>query len=339
MTDQHSESHGTLTGDLAAGGLPTAGRNNPLVTDAYGVKLEAFEGPLDLLLFLIRKNEVDIYDIPVATITAQYLAVLNQVRLLDLEGASDFVLMAATLMKIKSQMLLPREVMPDAEDGEADPRQELVRRLLEYQQFKEVAEWLGVQGLEQRDVFARGRGAEEGEDGEMVLHQVSLFDLLAVYKHVLDNVPRAIVHRIVEEKITIEECIDLVLGELERRSRLRFYDLVSGQSRETMVATFISILELLKSQRIKVQQSWPFEEIWIERRTQESGELGIRTALTDAAGGGRGSEPEPVDQRPPEPEEGTATDPGNGHGTAPGSWPADEGDGPVTDGDEDGEVT
>ena len=294
MTDQHSgpASHsgpapqpdGPTWADAHGPALPPAERRNPLTAEPHGVVLDVFEGPLDLLLFLIRKSEVDIYDIPVATITNQYLAVLGQVHLMDLEGASDFVLMAATLMKIKSQMLLPREVMPEVEEGQGDPRQELVRRLLEYQQFREIAERLGVQGLEQRDVVPRGRAPEESADGQTALRQINLFDLLRVYKHVLDNVPSSLVHRIVEEQVTIEACIELVLGELERRSRLRFMDLVSGQTREAMVATFISILELLKLQRIVVQQARPFDEIWIESRSEESSGVGDRTDHTGEAG-------------------------------------------------------
>jgi segregation and condensation protein A len=234
--------------------------------DAYGVNLDVFEGPLDLLLYLIRKSEVDIYDIPVAHITAQYLAFLREVHLLDLESAADFILMAATLMKIKSQMLLPRDIEgEDLDEGLGDPREELVRKLLEYQQFKEIADWLSDQGTEQRDVFKRPGGLpEDAEDAE--LQPVSLFDLLKVYKHVIDHVPQAAVHRIVEEEVAIDECIERVLGELHQRSRLRFHDLISGQSRLTLVATFIGILELLKSQRIRVHQAGPFEDIWIERR-------------------------------------------------------------------------
>jgi segregation and condensation protein A len=229
----------------------------------HGVKLDVFEGPLDLLLYLIRKNEVDIYDIPIATITAQYLSFLGQGQLRDLEQAADFVLLAATLMKIKSQMLLPREIQPGAEEGGEDPREELVRRLLEYQQFKEVADWLSEQGLEYRDVYPRsGQVADEDSGG---VRPVSLFDLLKVYKHVIDHVPPSLVHRIVEEQVSIEECIDRVLGELERRSRLRFFELVEGGDKHVLVATFISILELLKSQRIKVQQARPFDDIWIEK--------------------------------------------------------------------------
>jgi len=234
--------------------------------DAYGVNLDVFEGPLDLLLYLIRKSEVDIYDIPVAHITTQYLAFLREVHLLDLESAADFILMAATLMKIKSQMLLPRDIEgEDLDDGLGDPREELVRKLLEYQQFKEIADWLSDQGTQQRDVFKRPGGLpEDAEDAE--LRPVSLFDLLKVYKHVIDHVPQAAVHRIVEEEVAIDECIDRVLGELHQRSRLRFHDLISGQSRMTLVATFIGILELLKSQRIRVHQASPFDDIWIERR-------------------------------------------------------------------------
>ena len=241
---------------------------NSLVSESYGVRLEVFEGPLDLLLYLIRRNEVDIYDIPVSTITNQYLAYLSQVHLSDLEQASEFILMAATLMKIKSQMLLPREVMPEVDETEGDPRAELVRLLLEYQQFKEIAEWLDVRRQEQRDVYPLGQRSDGGGDGEIVLHRVSLFDLLAVYKHVLEHVPPDFVHRIVEEETTVEECIARLLVELERHSRLRFFELVSGQSRQAMVTTFIGVLELLKAQRIKVQQARPFDEIWIEGQPQ-----------------------------------------------------------------------
>jgi len=228
----------------------------------YGVKLEVFEGPLDLLLYLIRKDELDIYDIPIAHITAQYLAFLGEVHRLDLEQASGFILMAATLMKIKSQMLLPQPGGLEPEAGE-DPRQELVRRLLEYQQFKEIAEWLGLQELARRGIYARRPGAEQ--PGEAGFRPVSLFDLLAAYKHVLDHVPVELVHRVVEEQVSVEECIEYVLALLERRSRLRFFDLVQGRPRLAMIATFMSLLELLKSQRIRVQQAQPFDDIWIEK--------------------------------------------------------------------------
>ena len=246
----------------------------------YGVVLDVFEGPLDLLLYLIRKNEVDIYDIPIATITAQYLSVIGgQLRLLDIEVASGFILMAATLMKIKSQILLPRDVEPGMDDEEGDPREELIRRLLEYQQFKEIADWLGEQGLEHRDIFPPSPGPGTDAEGTEI-HAVSLFDLLKVYKHVLDHVPDSLVHHIAEEEASVEECIDRILSELGRRSRLRFFDLVQGRSRQSVVSTFVGILELLKSHRIRVQQAEPFDEIWIESRTDVAADDDLSGPIT-----------------------------------------------------------
>ena len=232
--------------------------------DPYGIKLEVFEGPLDLLLYLIRKSEIDIYDIPVAVITTDYLAYLNRVQLQDLEQAGEFILMAATLMRIKSQMLLPRQI--ELGEGEEDPRQELVRRLLEYQQFKEIAEWLADQGIEQRDIFPSSVSSAADDLGAESVHPVSLFDLLSAYKDVLEHVSDAVVHRIVEEEVSIEQCIELVMAELDRHERLRFFGLVEGKGKIALVATFIGVLELLKSQRIRVQQAKPFDEIWIERQ-------------------------------------------------------------------------
>jgi hypothetical protein len=157
----------------------------------------------------------------------------------------------------------------------------LVRKLLEYQQFKEIADWLSDQGTEQRDVYQRPGGLpDDTEDAE--LQPVSLFDLLKVYKHVIDHVPQAAVHQIVEEEVATEDCIDRILGELHQRSRLRFHELVVGQSRVTLVATFIGILELLKSQRIRVHQAQPFDDIWIESRAQpEQPETPDDEALND----------------------------------------------------------
>ena len=234
----------------------------------YEVKLDVFEGPMDLLLYLIRKDELDIYDIPIARITNNYLGFLRQIHLLDIEQASDFILMAATLMRIKSQMMLPREEGVDGVGEEGDPREELMRRLLEYQQFKEVADWLGVQKAARRDVFLRrkGLGDDDLEGGEPTLKPVSLFDLIKVYKHVLDTVPQLLVHQIVEEQVSVAECIDFIVAAIDQRSRVRFTELVDGRDRGAMVATFVGLLELLKSQRIRVQQSRPFDDIWVEKK-------------------------------------------------------------------------
>lgn len=284
QSDDQSQDQGDHLPEIIAGQEPVSAEDAAdAAADPYGIRLGVFEGPLDLLLYLIRKNEVDIYDIPVATITNQYLAFLSTgVHLLDLEQAADFILMAATLMKVKSQMLLPRDIDGEdvMEDGFGDPREDLVRRLLEYQQFKDIAGWLGDQGLEQRDVFQRPGHLDES-DAEAGLHPVSLFDLLKVYKHVIDQVPTTVVHRVVEEGASVEDSVTRILSELDSRSRIRFHELVAGESKVNMVATFIGLLELLKSQRIRVQQAQPFDDIWIEGRAEDDRTLPAEDADED----------------------------------------------------------
>ena len=285
QSDDQSQDQGDHLPEIIAGQEPVSAEDAAdAAADPYGIRLGVFEGPLDLLLYLIRKNEVDIYDIPVATITNQYLAFLSTgVHLLDLEQAADFILMAATLMKVKSQMLLPRDIDGEdvMEDGFGDPREDLVRRLLEYQQFKDIAGWLGDQGLDQRDVFQRPGHLDES-DAEAGLHPVSLFDLLKVYKHVIDQVPTTVVHRVVEEGTSVEDSVTRILSELDSRSRIRFHELVAGESKVNMVATFIGLLELLKSQRIRVQQAQPFDDIWIEGRAEDDRTLPAEDADEDA---------------------------------------------------------
>ena len=231
----------------------------------YEVKLDVFEGPMDLLLYLIRKDELDIYDIPIAHITTRYLGFLQHIHQLDIEQASDFILMAATLMRIKSQMMLPREELGIDGEGDDDPQAELIRRLLEYQQFKDIADWLGVRKDERRDVYLRRQGPDDSVEESAQLRPVSLFDLLAVYKHVLDTVPENLVHQIAEEEVSVAERIDHLLAVLERRSRISFMDLLQGRDRQSLIATFVGVLELLKAQRVRVQQARPFADIWIEQ--------------------------------------------------------------------------
>ena len=245
-------------------------------TALYEIKLDVFEGPMDLLLYLIRKDELDIYDIPIAHITTQYLGFLQHIHQLDIEQASDFILMAATLLRIKSQMMLPREELGLDSDGEGeeDPQAELIRRLLEYQQFKDIADWLGVRKDERRDVYLRRQGPNDSVEESAQLQPVSLFDLLAVYKHVLDTVPENLVHQIVEEEISVAECINYLLAVLERNSRISFMDLLQGRDRQALIATFVGVLELLKTQRVRVQQARPFDEIWIEQSPSQPNTAG-----------------------------------------------------------------
>ena len=137
---------------------------------------------------------------------------------------------------------------------------------MEYQQFKEVADWLGVRKNDRSTVYLHQHGHSPEANGPAELRPVSLFDLLAVYKHVIDTVPENVVHHIFEEETTVEECIENILSVLDKRSRISFMDLLQGKGRHALIASFIGILELLKSQRISVQQARPFDEIWIEGR-------------------------------------------------------------------------
>jgi segregation and condensation protein A len=234
----------------------------------YGVKIDIFEGPLDLLLFLIRKEEVDIYDIPIANITRQFLEYVEVIQGLNLEQAGDFVLMAATLMKIKSQMLLP--VDPEEEEETEDPREELVRRLLEYQQFKEVAGWMEDQQEANRDLYYRGTAVDLEAiqdleaDAREGFQPIGLFELLKAFKQAMDMAPKIDFHAIERVEVTTEERIEFVMDVLTRRDQVPFTDLISGH-RIVVVVTFVAILELMKEGQLTVQQATSDGEIWVYR--------------------------------------------------------------------------
>ncbi len=236
---------------------------------SYKVKLESFEGPLDLLLFLIKKEEVDIYNIPIAKITQQYLEYLEIIQLFDLEAASDFILMAATLMRIKAQMLLPKPDFGEEQQDILDPRQELVQRLLEYKRFKDVAEDLG--GKEEVSAKHYGRGSfkfeEEGlgEDFQPG-SEVGLFDLVAAFKVIMDQSKKITVHRVLEMNVTLEECIDNVRRALSEKPELSFRELfTSDADKIVLIVTFIAVLELIKTGEVYACQEAPFAEIMLRR--------------------------------------------------------------------------
>ncbi|RMF67683.1 MAG: hypothetical protein D6743_04510 [Calditrichaeota bacterium] len=234
----------------------------------YRVQLENFEGPLDLLLFLIKKNEVDIYDIPIAEITQQYLAYLEFIELLDLDHASEFILVAATLIRIKAKMLLPK---PELEDEEVeDPREELVQRLLEYQRFKEAAWQLRDLEARHRDFFARGAYTFENDDEPEepeTGREVTLFDLMSVFVEVIKRMPKQDVHTVERIPVTVEEQAEFVLSFFEKRDKVLFRDLLLQiKERIVLVVTFVAILDLVKNQRLSVSQAKPFAEIWIRKR-------------------------------------------------------------------------
>ena len=221
------------------------------------VQLEIFEGPLDLLLHLIKKNEVSIADIPIATITEQYLATLELMQSLNLDVAGEFLVMAATLIHIKSRMLLPPDEADLEEDEEGDPREELMRRLLEYQKFKEAAGELERREILKRDVFVRS--PEPPEEVETVgFESVSLFDLISALRTVLDRMPKDSVHEVALEKVSVREKMSLLLDDLHRKGKVIFQSLFEGAvSRLEVVVTFLAMLELVKIRAIKIWQEEP----------------------------------------------------------------------------------
>ncbi|MFQ5772730.1 MAG: segregation and condensation protein A [bacterium] len=234
----------------------------------YRVQLEKFEGPLDLLLFLIKKNEVEIYDIPIAEITKQYLQYLELIEFLDLENAGEFILMAATLIRIKAQMLLPK---PELEEEFEDPRQELVQRLLEYQSYKEVAGKLSDFEKVQRDFFSKSNhpyDLEEFQNGEeeVIGREVTLYDLMTVLMDVLKRVPPLTHHTAESIPVTIEEQAKFILDYLDKHKRAQFTDLMAQiKERIVLIVTFIAILELVKNKSLQLSQNKPFSEIWIRK--------------------------------------------------------------------------
>ena len=187
---------------------------------SYRVKLDIFEGPLDLLLHLVKKNEVEIADIPVATITDQYLAYLDILQQLDLDVAGEYLVMAATLLHLKSRLLLPGDETGDEEEGE-DPRAELVRQLLEYQRFKEAADLLNRRDLLERDVFVRAPLLDETDAEADAVYDVSLGDLLDALQEVLKRAAPEVVHQVILEQVSLREQLCLVLDTLRERPRQR----------------------------------------------------------------------------------------------------------------------
>ncbi|OGP76577.1 MAG: hypothetical protein A2V86_01955 [Deltaproteobacteria bacterium RBG_16_49_23] len=229
----------------------------------YTIRLETFEGPLDLLLHLIQKNEMDIFNIPIALITEQYLEYLKWMKTLDLDVAGEYLLMASTLLHIKSRMLLPQPSVEEEEEGE-DPRVELVRRLLEYQKYKAAATELVKRPMLDRDVFIRLASTEEGLPEEEKI-EANLFDLIDALRKALSRVTEESFHEVVLDRLSVEDKVQEILLLLQKEKRsLPFHLLFPEQaSRRVIVITFLAILELVKTKWIRVFQAAPFETIRI----------------------------------------------------------------------------
>jgi segregation and condensation protein A len=242
----------------------------------YGIKLPLFEVPLDLLLHLIKKNEVDIYDIPIVLIVDQYIEYIELMKDLNLEIAGEFLVMAATLAQIKSRMLLPpREGENGEEDGQ-DPRQILIDRLLEYKKFKEAAQELGERETFWREVFVRqGKGAWEDaeEPVDEQLFNFGLIDLLDAFKRVLKNSPNLNFHEIGGgDGISITDRINQILEKLEGRESITFDELFEGAySRQSIIVSFLALLELARLKAVKVLQMEEFGTIRITKAVAEDG--------------------------------------------------------------------
>jgi segregation and condensation protein A len=256
--------------------------------EAYSVKLDAFEGPLDLLIHLIKKNEVNIYDIPIALITKQYLEYIEMMKELNLDTVGEFLVMAATLIHIKSKMLLPRPEPTGDDEPEEDPRDALVRRLLEHQKFKAAAELLheravlrGAQWIRPDGRIAEIAGDEYAYEPEL---EVDLFSLLAAFRGVLERARQRPQVLLPPEEVPVEVRIEQLLAMLSETEACGFEDLFSrDDTRRAMIVTFLALLEMIRLKLIRVFQTAAFGPIRVYKRARPAdapapiGDLGSRS--------------------------------------------------------------
>lgn len=233
----------------------------------YQVRLETFEGPLDLLLHLIKKNEVNIYDIPIAMIAQQYLDYLSVMKSLNLAVAGEFLVMATTLVQIKSRMLLPAGEHEEDEDEGLDPRAELVRRLLEYKQFKGAAGRLDDRERLWRELFSREQAPPVPvRSSEALLEDVTLFDLVDALQDVLARIPNQRLLEIIPENLTVNDRMNAILEVLESKESVTFLSLFEGQEhRLLIIVTFLALLELTRLTFVRLFQGETFGPILVTR--------------------------------------------------------------------------
>ncbi len=236
----------------------------------YRVKLNDFEGPLDLLLFFIKRDQLDIYDIPIARITQEFLDYVHYIRMLDLEIAGEFIVMAATLMQIKVRMLLPHEEGIE-ELIEEDPRKELADRLAEYARFKEAARNFGHLEEEGSKLFYRTYFRHDEREyvppEEEDLKNVTLIDLISAFKRAMDKLEATPYHNIQRINVTIEEQIDYLVAAVQDKPTLHFLEIAAGiHERIRLVVTFIALLELIKRNILRIQTSGGFNDFIITKQ-------------------------------------------------------------------------
>ncbi len=240
----------------------------------YKVSLEIFEGPLDLLLYLIKKDEVDIYDISLERVTTQYLDYIETFKLLNIDLASEFISMAANLMYIKSRTLLPKREQPPEEDAdEDDPRWELIRQLIEYKKFKDAASFLHQKETEQEDIFAHTPEPNQApEDNQPApLADASIFDLIRAFQNVLKRFDEGRdFGDIVDDRYTVSDKIDFLMSEIQPGKKLSLHNIFEkATSKVEVIVTFLALLELMKMNQFRAKQTHLLGEIEIERSATE----------------------------------------------------------------------
>ncbi|MCK9210088.1 MAG: segregation/condensation protein A [Ignavibacteriaceae bacterium] len=232
----------------------------------FKIKLNHFEGPLDLLLFFIKRDELNIYDIPISYITKEFLGYVNLIKMLDLEVAGDFILMASTLMHIKVRMLLPKEI--DEKGEEIDPRSDLVNALLEYKRYKEMSDELGFFETAQRKISYRGYYSLDPKEAppelDTLLKNISVYDLAKAFRKAIDNIKKEFVHEIKNISVSIDEQITFVLSLLSDAKEISFMELIRDMhERIRIVVTFIALLELTKMGQIGIKESFTSDDFII----------------------------------------------------------------------------
>lgn len=232
----------------------------------YKIKLQEFEGPLDLLLFFIKRDEIDIYDIPISKITKEFIDYLHLMKKYDLEIAGDFILMASTLMQIKVKMLLPREVNEKGE--EIDPRMDLVNALLEYKRYKEVTEEMAYLEANQKKLGFRSNfnndSREAPEELDTLLKNITIYDLMRAFKKALEERPKEVFHQVKKLNVSVEEQVEFILTKLETDKQISFVQLIIDmQEKIRIIVTFVALLEMVKMGRIGLRESSNFNDFEI----------------------------------------------------------------------------
>ncbi len=264
----------------------------------YKVAIDVYNGPLDLLLYLIRRDEVDIYDIPIARVTAQYLEYVELLHQLDPEGVSEFLVLAATLMEIKSRTLLPTPPEEEVEEEIVDPRLELVRQLLEYKKFKDAARGLGDSAIEQAQKYTRSPVAPPRGPDEVEIDNLDVWDLVGAFQRLLDQTgQREAVHKVGIDDTPIALHAEDIVDSIERAGGTqRFEEIFTGRARPEMIGLFLALLELIRQHRVRASQERAFDSIYLHLLEPSDEEDAGEFATFDEVSSASHAEGEPTNE-------------------------------------------